>query len=228
MTKIKTLTITDRFWAFIEEYLPGYHEREDILRQANLQLYVDGHESGLAMELSVDEAKAELHRILCNVYFEAIEAYTKRLHSGCEICDRHNTKYCPACGKRTDNHIIENPFRCAECGSTDIQHVAWVDTNTYEYKDLFLSDDQDKSCEYCDEHTRQIPESELMEDIAQWWKQLDGETMEIITGLEHESYCTEPDQDIAFDKACNDHWMDLDKEQKIAIWKHYTYDNRDE
>lgn len=222
------MKITKEFWDFIEQYLSNYHQREDVLRQSKLQLYVDGHESELTLELSVDEAETELHHILYNLYFEAINSYTKSQCLGCDDCDQHNTKYCPSCGKLTDNHIIENPYRCAECGSLDIQNVAWIDTNTNEYKDMFLSDDEDKHCEYCDEHTRQILESELIKEIDDWRKQVDGIEMEIITGLEHESFCTEPDPDKAFNEACCNYWNGQNVEQKIAIWKHYNYDKQHE
>lgn len=40
--------ITDDFWDFIEANVPNYHERDDVLRQSELQLFIDGHESPVA------------------------------------------------------------------------------------------------------------------------------------------------------------------------------------
>ncbi|MFQ9503273.1 MAG: hypothetical protein ACLR1G_04125 [Alistipes indistinctus] len=37
--------ITDDLWDFIEANVPNYHERDDVMRQAQLQLLIDGHES---------------------------------------------------------------------------------------------------------------------------------------------------------------------------------------
>lgn len=43
--KNSDLSITDSFWNFIEANVPNYHEREDVLHQGELQLFIDGHES---------------------------------------------------------------------------------------------------------------------------------------------------------------------------------------
>ena len=42
--ELKDLQITDDLWDFIEANVPNYHEREEVLRQAQLQLFIDGHE----------------------------------------------------------------------------------------------------------------------------------------------------------------------------------------
>ena len=46
--ELKDLQITDDLWDFIEANVPNYHEREEVLRQAQLQLFIDGHESPVA------------------------------------------------------------------------------------------------------------------------------------------------------------------------------------
>ncbi|MBF0650775.1 hypothetical protein IR083_18290 [Dysgonomonas sp. GY75] len=68
------MEITNAFWDFIEEYLPGYYQREDVLRHSNLQLLVDGHESAIT-GLSKEEAGEELNKLTDGFCREAIGAY---------------------------------------------------------------------------------------------------------------------------------------------------------
>lgn len=219
--------ITEEFWDFIEKYLPFYHDRDDVLRISELQLYIDGHISTAIGELSRNEAEDELHHLLYNVYIQAIDSYTKGSGIECEHCNIHKTKYCPCCGKRTDNDIIEDPYRCADCGSLDVQELAWINRNTGKYKGIVSIEERDRWCVYCDNNTLQVKESELLEDIQNWWEQLDCQTMETITNLKHESFINETDQDKAFGAACNKYWEDLNAEQKISFWKHYNYDQNE-
>ncbi|MDR2005308.1 MAG: hypothetical protein LBQ74_19980 [Prevotella sp.] len=101
MTKTNTFIITEKFWDFIEKYIPDYHERDDVLRQAQLQLYIDGMESSVADEgLTEDEAGDELYHILYNLYHEAIDAYTNKLGIECEHCESQCGGYCRHCGKK--------------------------------------------------------------------------------------------------------------------------------
>ena len=92
--------MTNDFWDFLEKYLPDYHARADVLRQGNLQLYIDGEDSPLADEISKDEAEDELHHILYNLYSEAVDAYTKGLGVECEHCQSEQGTYCSHCGKK--------------------------------------------------------------------------------------------------------------------------------
>ncbi|MBF0648724.1 M48 family metallopeptidase [Dysgonomonas sp. GY75] len=101
MKKTNAFGITEKFWDFIEKYLPDYHERDDVLRQSQLQLYIDGKESAVAGEgLAEDEAGDELHHILYNLYAEAIDAYTKGLGEECGNCRTQQGNFCSACGKK--------------------------------------------------------------------------------------------------------------------------------
>jgi len=95
------MKISTEFWDFIEKYLPGYHQRDDVLRQGQLKQYIDGQESSLANEMSVDEAEDEYHHILYNLYFEVIHAYTQSLGAECDECRNNNqSAFCPVCGKK--------------------------------------------------------------------------------------------------------------------------------
>ncbi|GAB6119612.1 hypothetical protein [Dysgonomonas termitidis] len=94
----KTKKITDEFWDFIEKYLPGYYKRDDILRHADLKLFIDGHESTVT-GLTVEEAAVELSVLSLKITNEAIDAYTKGLGVECERCNSGKGNYCTHCGK---------------------------------------------------------------------------------------------------------------------------------
>ena len=109
--------------------------------------------------------------------------------------------------------IEEDPWRCEECGSTDVEYT---DNGT-------LGDWNDFWCNYCEEHSRQIRESELMVTIQDWFHRgLQPDENEVILGLDPDDYGREE----AYLDACTDHWNALQNEQKIAIWKQLTYDKR--
>ena len=122
----------------------------------------------------------------------------------------------------------QNPWRCAECGSSDVQELSWVDRNTGKFKSIGSNEEKDRWCEYCEAHTLQVTESELMEDINYWWKQLDGDTTEIVTNIDSDSYSSHKNPEKAHEKGIDRYWNNLSTEQKISIWKYNTYDNRSE
>lgn len=68
---------TTAFWDFIEDNLPGYYHRDDVLRISNLQLLVDGEESAIT-DLTIEEAQKELDRLSLIIYREAIAAFVQR------------------------------------------------------------------------------------------------------------------------------------------------------
>lgn len=92
--------ITHKFWDFIEKYLPNYYHRDDMLRQSDLQQFIDGRESSVE-GISMDEAKSELSVLLLKFFFEAIETYTNGYGDECDDCRLHkHFAYCPVCGKK--------------------------------------------------------------------------------------------------------------------------------
>lgn len=69
--------MTEEFWDFIEQNLPNYYIRDDVLRHSNLQLLVDGEESCIT-DMTIAEAREELDKLSLKIYTEAIDAYTRR------------------------------------------------------------------------------------------------------------------------------------------------------
>ena len=70
------IPITDKFWNFIEQTLPDYYDRYDVLRQSELQLFIDGKESS-NIGLTREEAIRERDGILYRIYAESIDAFTR-------------------------------------------------------------------------------------------------------------------------------------------------------
>lgn len=97
--------ITNQFWDFIEKYLPGYCHRDDVLRQSDLELFIDGQESSITDEMDIDEAEDESNHLLYNFYYEAINAYTNGDGIECQYCSSYkNFTYCPICGKKLNSN----------------------------------------------------------------------------------------------------------------------------
>lgn len=69
------IPISGKFWNFIEQILPDYHTRYDVLRQSELQLFIDG-KTFSATGLTREEAIRERDQILYRIYAEAIHAFT--------------------------------------------------------------------------------------------------------------------------------------------------------
>jgi len=93
------MNITTEFWDFIEQYLPCYYHRDDVLRHSDLQLFIDGHESSIT-GLSVEEAEKEISELTQKFMDEAINAYTKGEGTECPKCSKQRTNYCPHCGRK--------------------------------------------------------------------------------------------------------------------------------
>ena len=83
-------SISDRLWDFVEANVPNYHERDDVMRQAELQLFIDGHESPV-QGITREHALAERDGILLRLYHEAIEAFTRRSTDDEELEKRLDT-----------------------------------------------------------------------------------------------------------------------------------------
>ncbi|GAB6013623.1 hypothetical protein [Viscerimonas tarda] len=64
-----------------------------------------------------------------------------------------------------------NPYRCAKCGSKDIQRLAWVLPNKGNLFDGYSGNNEDSEenyCENCNEHVEIMPEDELLKEIEAW------------------------------------------------------------
>lgn len=83
--------MTHEIWDFIEENLPGYYHRDDVLRQSELQLLVDGHESSIT-GLSAEEAAGELNELILCLCMEAIHAHMQGKGKRIKTTKTHNRK----------------------------------------------------------------------------------------------------------------------------------------
>ena len=71
------IPITNSFWDFIEANVLNYHERDDVSRQAELQNFINGHESSVT-GITREEAILLRDNILHQLFVEAIAAFTRR------------------------------------------------------------------------------------------------------------------------------------------------------
>lgn len=106
---------------------------------------------------------------------------------------------------------------CDECGSREIQMMAWVDPNTLEYVSSIDADADDQWCDACQEHVWFCLLEEFGDNLDAWWLAVDFPKMERITGLSAANYLAN-DGGQAFLDACNAWWKALDYERKRAIW----------
>lgn len=106
---------------------------------------------------------------------------------------------------------------CDECGSREIQMMAWVDPNTLEYVSSIDADADDQWCDACQEHVWFCLLEEFGDNLDAWWLAVDFPKMERITGLSAANYLAN-DGGQAFLDACNAWWKTIDYERKRAIW----------
>lgn len=72
---------------------------------------------------------------------------------------------------------------CDECGSREIQMMAWVDPNTSECTSTIDADSDDRWCDTCQEHVWFCSLAEFRQRLDAWWKSTDHSKKEEITGL---------------------------------------------
>ena len=97
--------ISAEFWDFIEKYISNNPYRTDVLRQSELQIFIDGQDS-TPRDMTKQEARKERNKILGDLYFEAIDNHTQGLGYECDDCHQFKGKcsYCPNCGKKIASH----------------------------------------------------------------------------------------------------------------------------
>jgi len=111
-----------------------------------------------------------------------------------------------------------NPYRCPECGSTDIQMRAWIAPNRgSRYVEDIIDDGADDDwCRNCERTVRARPTDELLAETEKWWRGLEFATMERVTGCRQSDFDPE-DGCQAFIDACGEWWMGKTTEEKISI-----------
>lgn len=86
MDKVKTyIEMPDDYWTFIEEHLPDYSSRDDVLKSDILARYVFGEEvcdEDLEwLPSDKEEARSMAAELDLSLYNEAVEAYNKKMAS---------------------------------------------------------------------------------------------------------------------------------------------------
>lgn len=108
---------------------------------------------------------------------------------------------------------VEDPWRCEECGITDVEIRIWVNSNSGKPAAGDLLDKSERYCNYCQEHTHQVQESELMITIEAWWNDSEFALMKKITGFRQTDFS--PDDGYQdFVDTCHKYWAGLSNEEK--------------
>ncbi len=127
----------------------------------------------------------------------------------------------------TKNGFIkqEDPWRCEECGSLDVQQRAWVDINDGENINYDDCDRNDYYCHGCSRHNYLVQESDLMKTIEDWFAgHLQPDDDEVISGLKRDDFASDEE----YAAACKAQWDARDVESKIHVWHELTRDKSDE
>lgn len=116
----------------------------------------------------------------------------------------------------------EDPWRCDECGSLNVEKKISVDANSGQ--PAAGDDFEDYLCIDC-ENKSVIRTSDLINGIDDWWKYLEGATRGDISGVEYENFHKgDSDEELLeadrlFTSACDDFWGSKTTEEKIEIWR---------
>jgi hypothetical protein len=117
----------------------------------------------------------------------------------------------------------DNPFRCVQCGSPDVQIRAWIHPNESDRVSGFCSDgeDEDNWCNSCESHTELKTEDGLLDEIEEWWDNTGFKEKERITGYRRPDF-SPGDGYREFVDACNTYWEELPVEEKIEKWSAFN------
>lgn len=141
--------ITDDLWDFIEANVPNYHERDDVMRQAQLQLLIDGHESPVA-GITREEAILLRDNILHGLFAEAVAVFTAKqsveVPSGISLHDYAETLADIAyeCGTRRFRYGSDSRMKItrivawADEFSRNHAHTDWAKTEYLDKIDEFM------------------------------------------------------------------------------------------
>lgn len=111
----------------------------------------------------------------------------------------------------------QNPYRCTECGSTDVELKVWSKVNEGGVYSGDCEEYQNSYCYHCDGNTHIRPTSDLFKDAENWWKTLDLPEMEHHAGYLQSDFSAEKEC-TDFVNACNEWWHKLSPEEKIQTW----------
>lgn len=136
----------------------------------------------------------------------------------CWCCNCEENQKLVIVEEETPTDYEPETFHCELCGSTDVMSKSWVLPNLEDKPVRDGVEDSDGWCNECNENSTIVTCSELMESVNVWWNEASFEDMEIITGLESESF--QPDElGQKFVDACAEIWDAKPEEERIEIWR---------
>lgn len=100
----------------------------------------------------------------------------------------------------TERH---DPYRCCECGSTDVEIKVWCKVNEGGRYSGDCEEYDRSYCNACDNHVRIRPTSMLLAKAEEWWDRMAAEKKRRAA-----DYAGFPDK----------FWNGLSEEEKIELW----------
>lgn len=188
-----------------ETYTPEYMDSPIVVNHNTSYNRYGGFESNTLYELFINTDG----KLLCTLNGEAGEDFIEPIEhiqvEGLITIVQWLREY----GFHTDD-----PWRCEECGSMDVQDQIWIDSNTGEIA-IGAQDKSELYCNACETHTFHIRESELLEQIRAWFDTADIYRLEYASGLERTAFESER----LFRVACLKIWNQMSVADKISVWE---------
>lgn len=110
-----------------------------------------------------------------------------------------------------------DPYRCCDCGSTDVEIKIWSKINEGGRPDGDCEEYERSHCNACEENVRIRPTSYMLAEAQRWWNTSDSRIMEHLTGHRQGDFDSKGGSQ-NFVNACNNWWNALSTEEKIRLW----------
>ncbi len=111
----------------------------------------------------------------------------------------------------------KNPYRCTECGSTDVELKVWSKVNEGGRYSGDCEEYNHSFCNSCNENIRIRPTTDLLINAQTWWENMNVQEKERFT---KHSQVESPyrNETHKFVDSCNEWWHKLSAEEKIRMW----------
>ena len=215
---LNNLPINDSFWDFIEANVPDYSKRDDVSRQSELQLFIDGHESSV-QGITRQEAVLLRDNILHGLFAEAIQSFTARTplvtpgnvslryyaETLADIAFQAGAKRFRPTGNSRD--AISTVIEWADEFSRLHKDTDW---NTAEYLDEIEKFTEKKLNQTpCEDNPKAefdiaFLNRDTLESYGYCTDDLSDNDLQVLAGMMGDSYCNSSQFDFDLETACND------------------------
>lgn len=111
----------------------------------------------------------------------------------------------------------KDPYRCTECGSTDVELKVWSKVNEGGRYGGDCDEFDHSFCNNCEENIHIRPTSYILVDVERWWDAAEIRTRAAVSGIAVAGFAPEDVRE-GFEYACDKFWERLTDEEKIDKW----------